>query len=522
MLLITSRFDTGSGTISQVPHPFYALLFHAGKLVRIFLAATGALIIFSIPRHLSILEKIDQHSPNVHWAPHLFMHMLAGVAFYYLCALLLEDIPGQTGFNFFSIYILGSAWLLTGLAAAVNLFLLIAGKRFWTDLIYSQSKILLAAGLAGLLAWLLGILATIAWDSLALQTFRLASWLLSILERNITADPINFTLGAGDFFVNISPACSGYEGMGLITAFLSLYLWLFRKELRFPRVFILFPFSIIAIWLLNVFRIVMLILIGAKFSPEIAIGGFHSSAGWIGFIFLSIVIILACRNMAFFKNTRAPLAESAIAPPNNATALLTPFVVLMASILITTAMSNGFDWLYPLKVIISAISLWFFRYQYRRYKLDISLMAVLIGIFVFGLWLLLAPISASEDEKFAGALFLQQEYVVYFWLFFRFVGATITVPIIEELAFRGYLIAKLVNKDFEQVAVGKFTWISFLASSFLFGILHGQWLAGFLAGLCYALALYRRGELVDAITAHMTTNLLLSFFILSTGHWSLW
>jgi len=48
------------------------------------------------------------------------------------------------------------------------------------------------------------------------------------------------------------------------------------------------------------------------------------------------------------------------------------------------------------------------------------------------------------------------------------------VPIAEELAFRGYLIRKLVSADFEKVALGHFTWVSFLGSSILFGSLHAQ------------------------------------------------
>ena len=36
--------------------------------------------------------------------------------------------------------------------------------------------------------------------------------------------------------------------------------------------------------------------------------------------------------------------------------------------------------------------------------------------------------------------------------------------------------------------------------------MHGRWLAGTIAGMCYALVMYRRGELGDAISAHAITN----------------
>jgi hypothetical protein len=38
----------------------------------------------------------------------------------------------------------------------------------------------------------------------------------------------------------------------------------------------------------------------------------------------------------------------------------------------------------------------------------------------------------------------------------------------------------------------------------------------------YALALYRRGSLTDAVVAHATTNALLAAYVLTTGSWALW
>ena len=48
--------------------------------------------------------------------------------------------------------------------------------------------------------------------------------------------------------------------------------------------------------------------------------------------------------------------------------------------------------------------------------------------------------------------------------------------------------------------------VSFVISSVAFGVLHGRWLAGILAGMLYALAQYRRGEISDAIVAHAVTQ----------------
>jgi len=68
-----------------------------------------------------------------------------------------------------------------------------------------------------------------------------------------------------------------------------------------------------------------------------------------------------------------------------------------------------------------------------------------------------------------------------------------------------------------------FTVVSVAVSSVLFGLMHGdRWLAGSLAGACYALASIRGARLGEAVGAHATTNALLAAYVLLTGNWQLW
>ena len=108
------------------------------------------------------------------------------------------------------------------------------------------------------------------------------------------------------------------------------------------------------------------------------------------------------------------------------------------------------------------------------------------------------------------------------WLAARTVGSVITVPIAEELAFRGYLIRRLVAADFWKVPPGHFTPAALFGSSILFGALHQRWLAGSLAGLLFSLALSQRGRVSDAVLAHATTNALIAATVIATGRWALW
>ena len=68
----------------------------------------------------------------------------------------------------------------------------------------------------------------------------------------------------------------------------------------------------------------------------------------------------------------------------------------------------------------------------------------------------------------------------------------------------------------------RFTWPAFLLYSVLFGTFHCAWLAGTIAGLAYALVRYHRGAVGDAVVAPMTTNLMLSGYVLVTGQWGCW
>jgi CAAX prenyl protease-like protein len=99
----------------------------------------------------------------------------------------------------------------------------------------------------------------------------------------------------------------------------------------------------------------------------------------------------------------------------------------------------------------------------------------------------------------------------------------VIVPLAEELAFRGYLLRRIVRDDFWEVdlATASRHPLAVLGSSLVFGALHGAFIAGTLAGIAYALVLRRRGRLGDAIVAHAITNALLVVYTLVTGDWSL-
>jgi CAAX prenyl protease-like protein len=108
------------------------------------------------------------------------------------------------------------------------------------------------------------------------------------------------------------------------------------------------------------------------------------------------------------------------------------------------------------------------------------------------------------------------------WLVFRIIGSVITVPLAEELAFRGYLTRRLLSREFTEIAPGRLNWWTLVISSLLFGALHGRWIAGTMAGMAYGLVYHRRGQLADAVLALGVTNGLIAMSVLVAGNWALW
>jgi CAAX prenyl protease-like protein len=109
------------------------------------------------------------------------------------------------------------------------------------------------------------------------------------------------------------------------------------------------------------------------------------------------------------------------------------------------------------------------------------------------------------------------------WISFRVLTAIVTVPLAEELAFRGFLMRRLISSDFDSVSLSRFSWFALLASSSAFGFLHsGFWVAGSIAGILFGLAVIRRGRIGDAVVAHATANAMLAVYVLKYHQWHLW
>ena len=501
--------------------------------------AVAAILLFHARRHLP-----DYRSSG--FSPRRLA--ANGLAFVALLACLggvsvgaIEPILGPYGQVFLAMA-LACAWL----ASAVGL---------WVP--RGADALPLLGGLAGITAMLWGMVyledfTKLFWDMSGGTTVDLVERLLAPFAGGPVVRPEPFVIGTEEFRVRIKADCGGFQGIGLITTMLAGYLWWFRRIHRFPQSLLLFPVGILLIWMANALRITALILVGIWIDPKIAVDGFHSQAGWITFLVVGLGTIWVAQQMRFFtllvpadaglagggvgssdhaitNPSPSPVAGSPVEPvafhgPSTVACLL-PFLVLTAVTILTQAFTSGFNYLYPLRVIAVAATLWKLRRHYAPGPEPFSIVALGIGLLTFLVWMALAPGYGLEDPEKVAAMDPAQlgEPWALLWLLFRVAGYTITVPIAEELVFRGFLARRLIDDDVERVPVGTFTWLSFLASSLAFGLMHGgDWQRATLAGLAFALALYQRRRLSDAIVAHATINACLAGYVIATGSWTEW
>ncbi|MBI1889339.1 MAG: exosortase E/protease, VPEID-CTERM system [Burkholderiales bacterium] len=414
-----------------------------------------------------------------------------------------------------------SGALLLALAATAGATLfMIAPLTWWRQFAASEKiPLLLALGVTLVIYFINGIFQNTWDDFLSTPTIAVARFFLELFHADVVANAVTKELGIGNFIVLISSTCSGYEGMAMITAFLAWYSLTFRQDLKYPNALLLYPAALLLMWIFNCIRIASLVGIGHAISPEIAIQGFHSHAGWIYFLCVSIGMILVARRIPFFSGK----SGGAMLEIDSLNVLLLPELVLLCATLITLAFTASFDWLYPVRIAVAGLTLGVFWKRFNLGSLTVAVAPVMIGIAVFLLWISIVPASGETTEAFATDLKNNSPLLIAGWLAIRALGATLIVPLAEELAFRGYLI-NVLSKNEATSGTEKFhkAWLPLIISSVAFGALHSAWLAGALAGLAFGVARFIRGKVWDAVIAHMVTNGLLAIYVLSTQQWSYW
>ena len=217
------------------------------------------------------------------------------------------------------------------------------------------------------------------WSSLLLiPTINLASGISHFFGLNYEVLPDLIggvpAFGTSQFEVEIYPVCSGYEGMSLVAILLGAYLVIQRESLRVYRAVLLIPIAGLMMFLLNGFRIFLLVAIGHFWSPEVAINGFHTVGGWLNLL-VTFVLALLILNLPFFQKEE----KGKLPLDLGSTILLIPLICVIVVGLLTKAITPDFAWLYPIHIVIATFVIYFFRKSFLLFLTKPSFISIALG-----------------------------------------------------------------------------------------------------------------------------------------------
>lgn len=347
----------------------------------------------------------------------------------------------------------------------------------------------------------------------------------NVLACNSTSSERYPICGSNSFFVEIQPACSGFEGIMLSATLLGFYFYLEARKISVSQAALVILVACVAIFGLNAVRLALLIYIGDHLSADIAREGFHTNFGLASLV---VVLVIAVASSKLFIRPKAPterfLLKCAILDAESGAnaRLFIPLTYLIGSSLFFGLFSGKFFWLYPLPLLVTVGGLIQIRAELRGLTFSLTGAPFFLAIVTFLVWLLLVPTNAEKAEIFQASLLSAPGPVIVLWLLVRLFGSICIVPLAEELAFRGTFNVMIYNglRPYWSAAAAQAGAVALTAV--FFGLLHSNFLAGAIAGAAFGFARWRRNELGDAVLCHSFTNLLLSFYILVTGRWSYW
>ena len=188
--------------------------------------------------------------------------------------------------------------------------------------------------------------------------------------------------------------------------------------------------------------------------------------------------------------------------------------------------------------IVAAIGLCFLfaRVWLDHFKFRVSILAVVVGVVGYGLWVLICGLH--PERQFLSLFGLQDLWPSRtafnpfseisdnlhrtFFLAMRFTTLALIVPVAEELFLRGFLVRWIEDVDFKSVRFDNLTWPAILAPTVCSVLTHPEIVAAIVWFSLVTWLMIRTRSFWNCVVAHMVTNLLLGIHVVATGAWELW
>ncbi len=209
-----------------------------------------------------------------------------------------------------------------------------------------------------------------------------------------------------------------------------------------------------------------------------------------------------------------------------------PYVLPFAAFFVLLALQQVVPVPQPLRFALIGAILLIFSRRPLGFRLVNPAGSVILGLAVFVIWIgpdLLFPryrdfwlFSNGIMGHPVSSMAADQKMDTWF-LIFRVLTSVVTVPVLEELFWRGWLMRWLIDRNFETVPLGSYTAQAFWIVALLFASEHGPyWDVGLIAGVAYNWWMIRAKNLWDCILAHAVTNACLAAYVIGRGQWQYW
>ena len=209
------------------------------------------------------------------------------------------------------------------------------------------------------------------------------------------------------------------------------------------------------------------------------------------------------------------------------------YILPMLTFLLFTWAGGQWTALYPAsyvaKTLIVAGMLIYFRRRYTPIRWNGWWLGIVLGVVGLVQWVGMEKLIGGHYWKFSYDV--RNPYEMFsspalMWTFvaIRWAGASLLVPVMEELFWRDYLWRQVISpNDFKLARVGEWNPGAFVIVAALFGAgVHIEWLTAIVYGLMIGGLLALTRSLGACILMHAVTNFLLGAYLLKTGQWIFW
>lgn len=187
-------------------------------------------------------------------------------------------------------------------------------------------------------------------------------------------------------------------------------------------------------------------------------------------------------------------------------------------------------------LVAGAIAAVFYRVWLDHFPLRVSLLAIVVGIVGYVLWVSICYLQPElefltvfglQDYWPARGAFnpfeeIESDFQRALFLCMRFTTLALVVPVAEELFLRGFLVRWIEDVDLKSVRFDQLGWMSILAPTLCSVLTHPELVAAIIWFSLVTWLMIRTKSFWNCVVAHMVTNLLLGIHVVLTGSWELW